>query len=197
MKAAIGPMPADLVELGRVVGAYGLRGWIKVEPYSAQADVLLRVRNWWLKRDGPDQAEQVRILNSRPQGTTVVAHPEGCHDRDRAAALRGYRVWVARAEFPAPATDEYYWVDLIGCLLYGKDGDAPVLLGRVTDVADNGAHAVLQVVRLSPAPDDGELQPLLDAKGREQEVLVPFVQAYVQNVDLPARRIDTDWPVDL
>lgn len=196
MKAAAGPVPADLVELGRVVGAYGLRGWIKVEPYSAQSDVLLRARNWWLRRDGAEAepAAPVRILASRTQGTAVVAHLEGCNDRDQAAVMRGCRVWVSRAAFPAPDTDEYYWVDLIGCRLYGLDGERPVLLGRVTDVADNGAHAVLQVLRLS---DDDDPQPLLDAKGREQEVLVPFVGAYVQNVDLSARRIDTDWPVEL
>lgn len=195
MNVAVGSVPADLVELGRVVGAYGLRGWVKVEPHSAQGEVLLRVRDWWLRQDGPQAgpAAPVRMLQARTQGSTIVAHPEGSNDRDQAAAWRGYRVWVSRAAFPAPEADEYYWVDLIGCLVYGQDDERPVLLGKVADVADNGAHAVLQVLRLSGEDDP---QPLLDGKGRALEVLVPFVSAYVQNVDLSARRIDTDWPLE-
>src|SRR5690606_2933835 len=71
-------------------------------------------------------------------------------------------------------------------------GAGAVLLGRVTQVADNGAHAVLHVQRL-----DAEQQPLSDAKGRPLEVLLPFVSAHVHKVDLVSRRIDTDWPVEL
>lgn len=195
MEAPIGQPPADLVELGRVAGAYGLRGWIRIEPYSVQSAVLLRTRQWWLVPDGksPEQGLSVRILKSRTQGSAIVAHPEGCDDRDAAEAWRKQRVWVSRATFPPPEEDEYYWVDLIGCQLYGQDGESPVLLGEVTDVTDNGAHAVLHVACME-AHEDG-LRPVLDAKGKPCEVLVPFVAAHVHTVDLALRRIDTDWPV--
>ena len=191
-----GTPPADLVELGRVVGAYGVQGWVKVEPYSAQSQVLLRVREWWLKRDMPPDARMgaVGVVKARTQGASIVAQLAGVADRDQAAAMRGNRVWVPRAAFPAADADEYYWVDLIGCLLYGQDEDRSLLLGRVTDVTDNGAHALLHVTRLTDEPDP---QPLLDSKGREQETLIPFVSAHVHAVDLAARRIDTDWPADL
>src|SRR5690606_40659986 len=99
--------------------------------------------------------------------------------------------WVSRAAFPVADEDEYYWVDLIGCLLYGVADENPVLLGRVNAVTENGAHGVLHVTRLVSEDD-----PMLDAKGREEETLVPFVAAYVQSVDLAARRIDTTWPAD-
>ena len=75
-------------------------------------------------------------------------------------------------------------------------GDSgPCLLGRVDQVLDNGAHAVLQVA-LGAADADGVFQPVNDAKGRPRQVLVPFVAAHVQHVDLQARRIDSDWPLD-
>lgn len=212
-----GTPPDDLVELGRVSGAYGVQGWIKIEPHAAQSQVLLRVREWWLRRDDapsgglppggvasngspPDGsppgalATAVRVVKSRTQGSTIVAQLAGVSDRDLAAALRGNRVWVSRAAFPAADPDEYYWVDLIGCLLYGHADDVPVLIGRVSEITDNGAHAVLHVTRLL---SESELVPVLDDKGREEETLVPFVAAHVQAVDLAARRIDTDWPAEL
>jgi 16S rRNA processing protein RimM len=69
------------------------------------------------------------------------------------------------------------------------------LLGVVHEVVDNGAHALLKVHR-QQAQEAAEPLALLDAKGKPQEILVPFVAAHVQHVDIAARRIDTDWPVD-
>jgi len=188
-----------LIELGRVTAAHGLQGWVKVQPYSqlnpqpnpAQSTVLLSVRQWWL--DGTP----IAVKTVRLQGSTVIAQLQGVHDRDQAEALRGRVVCVPRSAFPAPDADEYYWVDLIGCLLYGAaaDTDAPVLLGRVADVSDNGAHAVLKVARLTP-DEHGNLASVHDAKGRAVELLVPFVAAHVESVDLAARRIDSNWPAD-
>jgi len=192
-----------LIELGRVTAAHGLQGWVKVQPYSrlnpqpnpqanpAQSTVLLSVREWWL--DGTPTA----VKAARLQGSTVIAQLQGVHDRDQAEALRGRVVCVPRSAFPAPDADEYYWVDLIGCLLYGTAAatDAPVLLGRVADVSDNGAHAVLKVARLRP-DEHGNPASVHDAKGRPVELLVPFVAAHVHGVDLAVRRIDTNWPAD-
>ncbi|GAA5234611.1 ribosome maturation factor RimM [Verticiella sediminum] len=194
-----GAVPADLIELGRITGAYGVHGWVKIEPYAAQSAVLLGVRQWWLGREadvaggGAAQAPRpVRVLRSRPQGSSIVAHLEGVDDRTVAEALKSQRVWVPRSTFPAPDDDEYYWVDLIGCAVWGVDeAGGPVMLGSVVQVADNGAHAVLEVQRLSEAG-----APAVDAKGRPVTMLVPFVEAHVGSVDLAERRIDTDWPAD-
>ncbi|MFZ4711306.1 MAG: ribosome maturation factor RimM, partial [Zwartia sp.] len=78
-----------------------------------------------------------------------------------------------------------------GCQVFGEDG----LLGVVHEVVDNGAHALLKVHR-QQAQEGADPLALLDAKGKQQETLGPFVAAHVQHVDIAARRIDTDWPVD-
>jgi 16S rRNA processing protein RimM len=75
-------------------------------------------------------------------------------------------------------------------------------MGIVQEVLDNGAHAILRVERFvvsTDLPPDSDANPvlMLDAKGRPQEVLVPFVAAHVQDVDILKRRIETDWPLDL
>lgn len=195
-------IPQDLVELGRVSAAYGVRGWIKIQPHAAGSAALLKSRTWWLRRPvapiqsgaaGP--AWSVQVSKSRTQGSTIVAGLQGIADRDEAEQLRGCTVWVSRALFPPIEDGEYYWVDLVGCRIYGdKDGHS-VLLGVVDNVMDNGAHAVLRVKRLSEN-EQGELEPLLDNKGRALETLVPFVAAHVHTVDLDNRRLDSNWPVD-
>jgi len=196
-------VPDDLVELGRVSGAYGVKGWVKVQPHSAQADVLRRAGSWWLTRPAPETARGVvasvphayRVLQARPQGATVVAQLDGIADRDQAEALRGCAVWVPRGEFPATAADEYYWVDLIGCAFYTDAEGEPARVGTVEDVLDNGAHAILRVVLQRPS-ESGEPEPRRDAKGRPLEMLVPFVRAHILAVDLSARRIDSNWPTE-
>lgn len=201
--------PADLVELGRVTAAYGVKGWIKIQPHSAQAEVLRSVKQWWLSRPVPALARSpgapeaaaagavsYQVLQARAHGATVVAQLAGVADRDQAEALRGCLVLASRSAFPQPDEGEYYWVDLIGCDFYtaGEAGQ-PRLFGRVEEVLDNGAHAILRIARVRVSPE-GEAQPMLDAKGRAVETLVPFVDAHVHTVDISARRIDGDWPDD-
>lgn len=204
--------PDDLVELGRIVSAYGVRGWVKIQPHSAQGLVLRAAPVWWLappvssalpssglaNTSTPTKLRSHAVKQVRPQGSTVVADLEHVGDRDLAESMRGYTVYVSRQYFPKAQADEFYWVDLVDCFVYS---DAQ-LVGVVTEVVDNGAHAILRVNRLSidgdQTPSEGhDPQPLLDAKGRPEEVLVPFVAAHVQHVDIAARRIETDWPLDL
>ena len=204
--------PNDLVELGRIVSAYGVRGWVKIQPHSAQSLVLRAAPVWWLAppvlplspaspSSGNSDAHKLRphaVKQVRPQGSTVVADLEHVGNRDLAESMRGYTVHVSRQYFPKAQADEFYWVDLVDCYVYSDSQ----LIGLVSEVVDNGAHAILRVNRMTL---DGDQIPsathvpqtLLDAKGRPEDVLIPFVAAHVQHVDIVARRIETDWPLDL
>ena len=202
-----------LIELGRISGAHGVRGWIRIRPYSEGAPTLLATTRWTLRspamaagdlalkrpemRQTTRQAEPERV---RPHGDIVIAQLKGLDDRDRALELKGWTICVAREDFPPLDENETYWVDLIGCRLYGESDAADpeahaVLIGTVRSVMDNGAHGILQVDRMREKPD-GTLEPCMDAKGRPKEVLVPYVAAHVHTVDLPGRRLLSNWPVD-
>ncbi|TAL81140.1 MAG: ribosome maturation factor RimM [Candidimonas sp.] len=195
--------PEDLVELGRIVSAYGIMGWVKIAPHSAQAEVLLAAKGWWLKAPVPilgdagasSHAQAARVLDCRTQGATLVAQLDLAPDRNGAEALKGYTVWVSRGLFPPSADDEYYWVDLIGCRLFGQSNGQSSLIGEVLEVIDNGAHAVLRVGR-AVIGEQGALTFLPGSGGRALEVLVPFVRAHVQAVDILGKRIESDWPVE-
>lgn len=188
--------PDDLVAVGQVAAAHGVRGWLKIQPYSRQGGALMSAGTWWLASAGTQAGgspREVHVLACRQGGSHLLAQVRGVTDRDQAEALRGLAIWVPRASFPAPAADEYYWVDLIGCFLYGAADGSTVLLGQVDEIFDNGAHAVLQVA-LGELTDAGDFRARLDPQGRPRHGLVPFVAAHIQRVDLQARRIDSDWP---
>lgn len=204
LKQTNSAMPTDLIEVGRVLSAYGVRGWIKVHPYSAEAEVLLTVKKWWLRAPVPPNkagdlatapAQLYTVVKSRPHSGTVAAQFQGFDDRTPAEKLKAHTVWVSRADFPSADEDEHYWVDLIGCLLYGDHNGQSVLVGQVKNVFDNGAHAVLDV-QVGTLNDQAQFIAQLDEKGRPIAELVPFVEAYVHTVDTDAKKILSSWPVD-
>lgn len=181
--------PADAVEVGSVVGAWGVKGWIKVQPFATDPQALFSSRRWFLAPPAmphPGAAKSypalLKITQARSHGDAVLASVQDVSDRSAAEALRGARVFVPRASFPTADADEYYWVDLIGASVVNRQGDA---LGTVTGLLDTGAHSVLCVQPPSAA-----------APGAQSERLIPFVAAYVDSVDLDARLIRVDWGLD-
>lgn len=197
-------IPDDLVELGRIVSAYGVKGWVKIQPHSANAEVLLKAKTWWLQAPVPLAGSSgaflrpyvSQVVAARPHGATVVAQLSTVPGRDQAEALKGHTIWVPRSSFPAADDDEYYWVDLIDCQLWGELDGIPALIGKVVEVIDNGAHGVLRVARATQ-DEQGKLTLLLNARGRTVDVLVPFVNAHVHTVDIANKRLESNWPVEL
>jgi 16S rRNA processing protein RimM len=188
------PFPEDAIEVGRIIGAWGIQGWIRVQPFSADPKALFSSRRWFLRpSESPRPAAPgvsaplpglLRITHSKQQGDGVVAAAQEIPDRNAAEAMKGLRVFIARSSFPTPASDEYYWVDLVGLQVVNREGEA---LGEVIDLLDTGAHSVLRLRR----PDAPE-----GASPSEYERLIPFVGAYIDDVDLAARRIVADWGLD-
>jgi 16S rRNA processing protein RimM len=172
--------PADAVEVGRILGAWGVKGWFKVQPFTEDPQALFSSRRWYLRAPDVVAARALppllRITAAREHTALVVATADEVADRDAAEGLKGARVFVARSSFPTAGQDEYYWVDLIGCEVVNREAQP---LGRVTDLLDTGAHSVLRV-----------------QAGDEAERLIPFVAAYIDAVDLQARRIQVDWGLD-
>lgn len=176
--------PDDLVPVGRILDAWGIKGGLKVQAYSADADALFNAKRWYLKSTGPKPAQTVLAVRSvRGQGEGIVATAEGVDDRNAAEALRGHDIFVARSDFPRTPDGEYYWVDLIGLGVVNREAQA---LGRVIGLIDTGPHAVLRVL---PPGVEEPAKP-------DQERLIPFVEAYVDEVSLDAKRITVDWGLD-
>lgn len=167
--------------VGYVSGAYGLNGWVRIKPYSSDADALLHAKTWWL--DKPD-FHDVEMRQAKFHSGDVVAQLMGVAGRDAAEALKGAAVQISRSYFPPLSDDEFYWVDLIGLEVVNLQGEH---LGLVQDMMDNGAHPILRVAQ-SPLPG-------LEGKA-QQEMLIPFVDHFVKTVDQKAKKITVDWGRD-
>ena len=188
--------PTDALEVGRVVDAWGVKGWLKVQPFSSDPQALLAAPCWFvLPPDAASPAARIRrpeelrfpaslaIAEARQHGDVIIARSPSVSDRNAAEALRGARLFVSRASFPASAEDEFYWVDLIGLAVVNREGLA---LGTVVGLLDTGPHSVLRV-----RPDN-----VKEPEEAGDERLIPFVAAYVDTVDLAGRRITVDWGAD-
>ncbi len=155
--------------MGEVVGAHGVKGLVRVRPFTDEPEAIAAY--------GTLRDERGRRLTLEAVGRAkgaVLARIEGVVDRNQAEALTGTRLYVARAALPAiEEAETYYHADLIGLRAETAEGRA---LGRVTAVHDFGAGDVLEV---EPATGHGPGESLL----------VPFTREAVPEVDLPAGRV--------
>ncbi len=177
-------LPADAIEVGRIADAWGIKGWFKVLPYSADPEALFSSKRWFLlpAEKGLKTFSGVlklAIQESKIHSGTVVASSLDVMDRTAAETLRGARIFIARSSFPTVDQDEYYWVDLIGLDVINREG---LLLGQVHELISTGPQTVLVIA--------------YEQDGKPQDRMIPFVSAYVDDVDLAARQIRVDWQPD-
>ncbi|MGH6626850.1 MAG: ribosome maturation factor RimM, partial [Burkholderiaceae bacterium] len=159
-------LPADAVEVGRIADAWGIKGWFKILPYSADPEALFSSKRWYLlpaEKGAKTFSGTVRlaIKEAKEHSDSVVACAHEVADRSAAEALKGARIFVPRSSFPTAAKDEYYWVDLIGLDVVNREGLA---LGQVKDLLSTGPQTVLVI-------EYGQ-------DGKTLERMIPFVSAY-------------------
>jgi 16S rRNA processing protein RimM len=218
--------PDDAIQVAYIMGAWGVQGWIKIQALASDPQALFSSRRWFLNRSDPDksgsaapakglpvvplglgsggvrsssalksQSQQqqsplpplaaapfelprlVRVAEVKHHSTVVVAKLQEVADRFGAEQLKGLGIFVSRASFPTPDRDEFYWVDLLGLTVVNRAGES---LGVVVGLLDNGPHQVLRIQH----------------DGQRDERLVPFVSAYVDDVDLAQKLITVDWGLD-
>ncbi|GAB2489776.1 ribosome maturation factor RimM [Comamonas humi] len=177
-------LPADAIEVARILDAWGVKGWFKVLTHSADPQALFQAKQWFLlpsEKGAKHFSGTVALAmrQSRFHGDTVVASAEGIDDRNAAESLKGARVFVSRADFPKAGDDEYYWVDLMGLAVVNREG---VALGVVRDLMSTGPQTVLVIG--------------YEEEGKERERMIPFVAAFVDDVSLQDKRITVDWQPD-
>jgi 16S rRNA processing protein RimM len=159
--------------LGVIGAPRGVRGELRVKSYAADPAALAGYGP--LTDESGRRAFRLTVIESK--GDMLVARIAGVADRDAAEALKGVRLYVARAALPPAGAGEYYEADLIGLSAETKNGAA---LGTVTAVEDFGAGPLLEI-----------------GLGDGRSVLVPFTEAVVPVVDVGAGRLVVDAPPGL
>ena len=170
-------MPAcgadTLIIVGRIVGLYGVRGWVKIRSYTQPAENILSYGPWTIGAPGRWREAQVQV--GRVHGKGIVAQLAGSEDRDAARGLIGADIAVHRGQLPPAEADSYYWTDLVGLQVLDPSGRS---LGTVDYVMATGANDVLVI------------------KG-DRERLIPFIREQViKEVDLDRGRLIADWDAD-
>jgi len=172
----MGHGPHRRVVLGRIVGVYGVRGWVKVRSETDPREGILGYSPWLVG----DPGVELEVIEGRRHGKGIIVHLAGCDDRDRAMALMDQEIAVTRDRLPPPTEDEFYWIDLEGLEVWtpAEAGGAAVRLGVVDHLFSTGANDVLVV-------------------SGERERLLPFIWGeVVRSVDFETGRIEVDWDPD-
>lgn len=136
-------MADRLLLVGRVAGAFGVRGEIRIHAFTDDPSALIRYRD--LK--GADGGPALTLTTGRPHKGALVAQAREVATREDAEALRGLELYVPRDLLPPPDDDEFYLADLIGLAAVSPAGAA---LGHIKSVQNFGAGDLLEI-----APDTG------------------------------------------
>jgi 16S rRNA processing protein RimM len=159
------------VVLGRVTGAHGIQGWLRVLSYTDPPEALLDYPDWRLRRvNGSESPCQRR--DAHFDGRVLRVALADVTDRNAAEELRGCEIVVPRTDLPPAGEREYYQEDLIGFDVVNTNG---TLLGSVSHFVAGAAH------------------PLVVVRG-EQERWIPAAPPYLRRVELARRVVVVDWP---
>jgi 16S rRNA processing protein RimM len=160
--------------LGRMAGAHGIKGWVRVSSYTRPPEAILKYGPWGLGLDAGWQ--RFIVEKAEVRGNGLVAKLKGIDDRDQASALNGIGIGIPRSELPGlnESAQEYYWADLEGCRVLNQDG---VEFGIVDSLMETGANDVMIV-----------------KNGRER--LIPYIDEVIESVDLENKCIKVNWDED-
>lgn len=173
---------SNLVTVGEIAGAFGIKGWVKVKSFTQPAANILNYSPWWLKTRHGVKAVEVDESQSRPQG--VVAHIAGMDDRDEAAGFYGVEIAIERDQLPELDENEYYWHQLIGLVVVNHYQGREQILGRVDSMLETGANDVLVV-----KGDDSSID--------DRERLIPYLPgSVIGTIDIARGSIEVMWDPD-
>lgn len=164
------------VAVGQLHGPFGVKGWVRVLPFTDPVERILAFPDWWIGTEsqvaatpGANGLKKIPVLSGQKHTRGVVVQLQGVQTPEAAQVLSGLEVWVPRAALPEPEEDSHYWADLVGLQVVETTGNP---LGVVAYLFATGANDVLVVQE-----PDGE------------ERLLPFTREVIQTVDLEARTI--------
>ena len=163
-----------MVVMGKVVGAQGIQGWVKVQTFTEYLDGLLDYSTWYVGNE--QEWRPLEVLEANVHGGKVlIAKLQGIVDRTAAEKCKGLLIAVPRDSLPEQPEGEYYWSDLVGLSVENLAGEK---FGIVDSLLETGANDVLVV------------------KGESGEKLIPFIDSVIKHVSLKDKTIRVDWLAD-
>lgn len=166
----------EFIPVGKISGAFGVKGWVKVFSFTDPRANILEYSPLFLSRRG--EWIEIKVSAGHTQGKGVVMGIANVTDRDQVQPLIGSELAIKKEQLEPADEDEFYWADLQGLTVINLEDET---LGQVDHLLETGANDVLVV----------------KAKGDNTERLIPFVMDdIVKLVDLDKQLIQVDWGKD-
>lgn len=183
--------PDELITIGKIVGAFGIKGWVKLKSYTQPEINVMDYSPWQLRTVsrvealkallGRENILECDAYNQRPQG--LVAHLKGVDDRNTAELLVGSELVIDKSRLPPLDENDFYWHQLLGLQVVSEFTGSRAMLGEVVDILETGANDVLVV------KSTGKVQGI-----DQRERLIPYLpEQFIKQVDLPGGQIVVDW----
>jgi 16S rRNA processing protein RimM len=161
------PEKNELILIGKVLGTHGVRGQLRIVPYSGDPASITSLRTFLLRAPG-GQYESYEITAAADHKQRALVSLKGFDNINQVLCLAGREVFIYREQLPVLPEGEYYWQDLIGLVVQTEDGE---VLGDLVDILETGSNDVYVV------------------KAGDREVLIPATEEVVQDIDLDAKRM--------
>jgi len=170
------------IVVGKVSGAFGVQGWVKIFSHTEPRDNILSYSPWLIKKK--ESTISIELEKGRQQGKTLVAKLKNISDRNAAEKLIGCEIFIQESQLKTLSDNDYYWRDLQNLSVIDLNGD---LIGRVAYMMATGANDVM-VVKLTE--EKAKL-------ANDKESLIPYLFGeVVKKVDLDKKLIEVDWEED-
>lgn len=153
----------NLVLMGRIGAAHGVRGEVRIQSFTENPTDIARYKPLQTNRSGLE----ITIKKARPAKNVIVASLKDVTDRNQAETLNGVELYVARDALPPEdGEDDFYITDLIGLEARLEDG---TILGKVLAMPNFGADDLIEIGTTS-----------------KNGSLYPFTKAVVPHIDIAA-----------
>jgi 16S rRNA processing protein RimM len=169
----------ELIAIGKIVGAHGLQGVVKVYSY-AESMACFTSSEGLTMMDTAGHQSHCEVLWTRPQKNGICLALKDVTTRHQAEALAGCELLIPRSSLPPLEEDTHYWIDLIGLSVFTVDREC---LGRITDVIATGANDVYVVTTPEGYP--------------VKEILLPAIASVILEVDVAGQKMVVALPEGL
>lgn len=174
----------DCILLGKVVGVWGVKGWLKIFSYTRPRQDIGQYKTWLLvspsiSNKASAEAVVASIKHCKEQGKNIVAKVQGVEYRDQAEACQGLQIYIDKAQLQPLPDGEFYWSDMLRCEVENTTGED---LGIVDSIIETGANDVLVVHQRT--------------EKAVYERLIPYSVETVLSLDKATKKIVVNWDKD-